>query len=288
MTLNNRSYLRGAKLILALQMTFTLLLVLCPSVVRAQSAGKPTSPDAPADRERSRKDAEISPTQAQPELGVLTITAPVINTTPGANFSVPITSGDTTGLGVASWQFDMIFDPAVIVPQANPILTTGTISDGMAFFTNVVGGNTLKVVFFTAGARVGGGVIFYVRFTAVGMVGNNSPLTWVNFMWNEGNPGQMSVPGQVNLVGPTAANASVRGRLLSTLGLPVPYVRVTLTDSHGVPRSAISSPFGYFEFTEVESGQTYVLSAEARQSVFSPRVIEVGSDIVDLEITADP
>ncbi|MEO6393535.1 MAG: cohesin domain-containing protein [Pyrinomonadaceae bacterium] len=288
--MNNRSFLRGAKFVFAMQMTLTLLLMLCPSTVRTQTARKRTSSNAPAtSREQSGSSrADSQATQAQPELAILTITAPFTSTTVGANFTIPATCGDTTGLGIVSWQFDLVFNPSVIVPQMNPISTAGTISDGMAFFTNVVGGNTLKVVFFAASNRVGGGVLFNFKFTAVGPLGSTSPLTWVNFMWNEGNPGANAVPGQVLIVGPTAANSSIRGRLVSPVGQAVPYTHVTLTDSHGIVRTALSNPFGYFEFTEVASGQSYVIGAETRRFVFAPRIIEVGSDLIDLEIVAEP
>src|ERR1035437_1125903 len=93
------------------------------------------------------------------------VTAPNVNELIGTNFSMPVTVSDTTGDGIIAFQFDLLYDPSVITPQANPIDTVGTISDGMSVTYNVPSPGLLKVVFFSATPRSGSGTLFKFKFT---------------------------------------------------------------------------------------------------------------------------
>jgi hypothetical protein len=262
-----------------------LLLVLfgtqfCPVSAQTTDAVAPVRSEGGIDRKGDSDADALAVT--------LNVVAPTMNTTPGSNISLPITVGNTTGLGVISYQFDLIYDPAVIVPQMVPVSITGTISDGMAVNYNPVSPGLLRVDAFTANNRVGAGILLYFKFTAVGSIGTSSPLTWSNFMFNEGDPMAAPANGQVTLAGPTAAGITITGRLLTSVSQPVALGRVTLTDVNGLPRTVVTNGFGYFSFTEVAAGQTFVISVVARQFTFSPRVITTDNDITDLDLIADP
>ncbi len=289
MALLQKMFLRGVRSSCAC-FVMVLFFGLPPAVsVSAQSPLKRRTRAVPASRPSlDRSSRPQVPSARQPELAILNVSAPTTNTTSGANFLIPVTCGNTTGLGVVSFQFDLIFDPAVIVPQMNPIQTFGTISDGMLPTYNVVGGNTLKVVFFTTTARTGAGTLFFFKFTAVGPIGSTSPLTWVNFMWNEGNPGALASPGQVHIVGPTAAGASLGGRVLSAFGQPVGKALVSVTDTHGNRFVSRSSPFGYFHFPDLPTGETYMVSVDSHAYRFGERVITLSGDLLELDLIADP
>lgn len=275
-----------------LSWTGIAILLLLPNaaslLAQSRSDGNLRAPSSAARRLGNAPRSGPRPKTNQPELATLTATAPNTNTVTGANFQIPVSVGDTTGLGVVSFQFDLVFNPAVIAPQVNPIGTTGTISDGMLPTFNVVGGNTLKVVFFTTTPRVGGGILFFFKFTAVGPAGSSSPLTWVNFMWNEGNPGPSAIPGQVHIVGPTAAGASVSGRLRTGFGQPVANCLVAITDTHGNRLATRSSPFGYFGFNDLPTGETYVLSVQDHSGHFPEQAFTLTGDLTDFDLTADP
>jgi hypothetical protein len=118
----------------------------------------------------------------------------------GSSFPVPVTVGDTTGKGIRSFQFDLLYDKDVIVPQANPIDSAGTISEGMGVSVNSSVPGVLRVVFFSSAHRTGAGTLFKFRFTALGADGAISPLTWQNFMFNEGDPAAAVTSGSVELV----------------------------------------------------------------------------------------
>jgi hypothetical protein len=87
-------------------------------------------------------------------------------------------------------------------------------------------------------------------------------------------------------VTPSAANVTVSGRVSTEGGRGISNARVTLTDSNGGTRTAITGTFGYYRFDEVESGQTYVISVISKRYQFSPRVISVTDEIAGLDFTA--
>ncbi|MEO6393534.1 MAG: cohesin domain-containing protein [Pyrinomonadaceae bacterium] len=225
---------------------------------------------------------------AVPEIANLSVTAPAVTALADQSITIPAKCGDTTGLNILAYQFDLRYDPAVITPQPDPISTVGTISEGMFATSNPVSPGLLKVVLFATTPRVGAGTLVNLKFTAVGPPGAVSPLTWVDFKWDEGNPGAIATNGQVRLLSPTVAGAVVRGRLLTATGQAVPNTRVNLIGINGGSRTVISSGFGYFEFAGVTAGQTYTITAEGRRFSFAPRVLTVGNDVTDFDLFADP
>ena len=89
---------------------------------------------------------------------------------------------------------------------------------------------------------------------------------------------------------PTSANVSVSGRVLTANGQGIRNARVTLTNSTGAPRTAVTSSFGYYRFDEVEVGQTYVVSVRSKRFRFASdtQVLSVNDEISDLTFTALP
>ncbi len=87
---------------------------------------------------------------------------------------------------------------------------------------------------------------------------------------------------------PTAAGVSVSGQIMTKDGRGIRNVRVMLTDSAGVTRNVISGPFGYFQFDDVPTGQSYVLSAQAKQYRFGTSLIHVDDNMSDIVLTGEP
>jgi len=94
---------------------------------------------------------------------------------------------------------------------------------------------------------------------------------------------------QPNLA-PTAANVSVSGQVLTASGQGIRNARMTLTNSTGTTRTAITSSFGYYSFDEVEVGQTYVVSVRSKRFQFAnnTQVVSVNDEITALTFTALP
>jgi uncharacterized delta-60 repeat protein len=89
-----------------------------------------------------------------------------------------------------------------------------------------------------------------------------------------------------NPIAPTAANVSIAGKVTDTNGRGVSRAVVMLTGSRGSVRQTITNPFGYYRFTEVEVGQTYILNVFSKQYQFAPQVVMVMDDIEDLNFFA--
>ena len=90
------------------------------------------------------------------------------------------------------------------------------------------------------------------------------------------------------VVGPTAANASISGRVLDATGNAVYGARLSMQNQEGVVVWAISNPFGYFRFENVQSGQSYVITAAHKRFAFAPRPVTVNEDVVGFDIIAEP
>ena len=84
---------------------------------------------------------------------------------------------------------------------------------------------------------------------------------------------------------PTAANVSVAGQVTDANGTGITRVRVTLTDMSGIAHTATTNAFGYFQFSEIPSGETYVVTAFHKSHTFSSQIINLNEEMLDLNLT---
>lgn len=66
-------------------------------------------------------------------------------------------------------------------------------------------------------------------------------------------------------VAPTAASASVGGRVLTADGFGISQARVMLTDQQGIERRVITNSFGYYRFDGVVVGAAYIFSVRHKR-----------------------
>ena len=71
---------------------------------------------------------------------------------------------------------------------------------------------------------------------------------------------------------PTSVNVSVGGRVLSAYGSGISNAVLSMTDSTGNIRRAVTSPFGYYSFVDVPTGHTYTLSVSDKRYNFTEPV----------------
>jgi len=103
-----------------------------------------------------------------------------------------------------------------------------------------------------------------------------------------GAPNMHTLIGLVGNNTPTAANASVSGRVVTTDGRGIRNVRVLLTLQNGEVRTVLSGSLGYYSFDEIEAGQTVVLSAMAKNFQFDSQVINITENISNIDLIALP
>ncbi|MEO6390934.1 MAG: carboxypeptidase regulatory-like domain-containing protein [Pyrinomonadaceae bacterium] len=88
---------------------------------------------------------------------------------------------------------------------------------------------------------------------------------------------------------PTAADATVSGRVTTASGQGIAMARLSLTAPGGEVFTAVTNAFGYYEFTRIPSGETCVISVTSRWHTFgnSVQVIEVNGAVSGVDFTAE-
>lgn len=86
------------------------------------------------------------------------------------------------------------------------------------------------------------------------------------------------------LAGPTAASATLTGRVLDPNGRPVVKAQVVLTDSTGAVRRTLSSPFGYYNFTDLPAAQLVVITVSGKGLVFTPIALTLAGQESNIDI----
>lgn len=90
-------------------------------------------------------------------------------------------------------------------------------------------------------------------------------------------------------VSPTSAEVNVGGRVTSADGAGIGNVLLTLIEQDGSTKTAVTNPFGYFQFNEVGVGQSVVVTITSKRFSFDPstRVVAVEDEIADLNFIAE-
>ena len=92
--------------------------------------------------------------------------------------------------------------------------------------------------------------------------------------------------GAKQVLNPSAASVSIGGRVFNQSGRGVSRALISLTDSNGIVRNAITNSFGYYRFTEVSACETYFLTARHKNYQFSPQVVSVNEALEELNFFA--
>ncbi|MBS1794016.1 MAG: VCBS repeat-containing protein [Acidobacteria bacterium] len=87
---------------------------------------------------------------------------------------------------------------------------------------------------------------------------------------------------------PTAANASISGRVLAPNGTGVYRARVSITSSNGQTRSVRTGIMGNYQIDNVNVGETYTINVDDKAYRFTPRLVTVSDSISDLDFVGTP
>lgn len=127
------------------------------------------------------------------------------------------------------------------------------------------------------------GTLYNFRFDS------NRPPTTMNAtvgFFKTGGPMNVAIQGPSPAV---AVNVSVSGRVSDSGGRPIGRVYVFIADSGGNIRTALTNPFGYFSFDNVQTGQSYTIGASSKRYDFpAPTVVAVNEQISNMSIVALP
>lgn len=89
---------------------------------------------------------------------------------------------------------------------------------------------------------------------------------------------------------PTAANVIIGGRVVNSSGRALSGVTILMNDASGNVKTAVTTPFGYYSFSDVPSGATYVVSARSKRFSFAQQsqVINVLDDMREVNFVGYP
>lgn len=228
----------------------------------------------------------LAPAAANLSIGAATVSA--------ANALVPIKL--SSNADTAAIQFTVNYDPAKLsIPNDAAIVNR---YPNTTFIINRNTPGKLGIVAYQPldGASVfpaGEAILFNINFA---VANGASGTTAINF---GGDPVPQAAsdqqaasvpvaaaPGTLTLLSPTAATASVGGRVFAdTRGLA--GATVYLTDQTGAVRAARTNPFGYYRFADVPAGSTYILAVVSKQYVFAPQVISINGDIDNMNFVPE-
>ena len=124
---------------------------------------------------------------------------PNLTSVAGKEIIVPVNVHGAWNKDVISYEFVLRYDPAVIMPLAEPVQITGTVSRGLTVSANAAEPGILRVAMYGPIPIDGNGILLNLRFMAVGTVGSVSPLTWERIIFNEGEPRVTAADGQIEL-----------------------------------------------------------------------------------------
>jgi hypothetical protein len=222
------------------------------------------------------------------ELKPVMIGVPELSALVNTEVIVPVEISDTTDKGIVAYQFELRYDPSVLEPSADPADLADTISSGYMVTVNAAERGLLRVVVFGTQPLSGAGRLINLRFNAIGNPGSASDLVWENLGLNEGGFDIRSTNGRVEVTASPSNNASIGGRVLSASGQPIKNARLTLTDTTGQTRIAITNGLGYYQFSGLQLGQTYTVHTSAKRHRFQDVTVSVTGEAVSLDIIAQP
>lgn len=88
---------------------------------------------------------------------------------------------------------------------------------------------------------------------------------------------------------PTAATVSVGGRVTTATGGGITNILMSLTDSSGQVRTARTGAEGYYNFTDIPAGETYVITATGKRFSFSQpsQVVNINEDMREVNFVGN-
>jgi hypothetical protein len=87
----------------------------------------------------------------------------------------------------------------------------------------------------------------------------------------------------VTVLAPTAASATISGRVLTSKGRGLPGATVVLTNQNGEVKYAVTNSRGYYRFADIEVGEDYFLSVKSKRYVFATQSISFIEELTDID-----
>ncbi len=140
----------------------------------------------------------------------VTVALPLVSASPGETLTIPVTVGDLTDRAVISYDFQVSYDPEVLLPLSPAYDITGTLSSSSLITPNADNSGHLIISAFQAVPLEGAGTLINLRFVVLGLNGQSTSLTFEDytdpntvfhpgFQFNEGIPASAPTNGSVTI-----------------------------------------------------------------------------------------
>lgn len=113
--------------------------------------------------------------------------------------TIPVSLENYDGQLITSFQFDLQYDPSVIVPGISPVDLTATLSEGFAYEVNAGEPGRLRVAVYGTNSIAGNGTLINLRMNTVGPLKSRTDLILGSAILNEGRPGITTQNGKLGI-----------------------------------------------------------------------------------------
>ena len=100
------------------------------------------------------------------------------------------------------------------------------------------------------------------------------------------------ISGAVNIVGrPTAANATLGGRIMTADGNGVKNAIIVLSGNHlPAPKMTRTGSLGYYSFDNLDTGESYIVTVNSKRYLFTApsRLVNLTDSVGDIDFVAEP
>lgn len=124
-----------------------------------------------------------------------------------------------------------------------------------------------------------------VTATACTATANDCSLGGAIINANANGTGADVIQFNINISAPTSSSVNVSGRVTS--GNRGYRAVVSITDSNGIVHTVLTNPFGYYRFTEVPAGETYIINVNHKRYQFNPslQILTIVEDTENINFT---
>ena len=219
-----------------------------------------------------------------PLAGAVAVSMPSLNAPLGSSITVPITIGNTTGLGINSYDLQITYNPLVVQPETPAYDATGTKSGSMLVTPNTDNSGHLVISAFQASFLSGAGTLINLKFTVVGTPGQSTPLVFEDytdpgslfhpgFNWNEGDPPAALTNGNITITAatPTFTPTATATNTSTATNTPTSTATNTATPTPTAPPT-ISGTITYGNALGNPPAPRYVSNVLVQSTAGSPTV----------------
>ena len=204
----------------------------------------------------------------------------------GTEVTIPLRIDNLAGRPVGSFQFDVVYDPAIAEPAQIAANVSDTLSSNLSVVSNTPTPGLLKVAVYGAFPATGDGIYANLKFTVRGAAGTSTPLTIQRFRLNSGIDEVMAVHGHLTVTAP-GNNATLRGHVLTSDGHGLRNAIVTVTSTLGQMLQTTSDSFGGYQFAGLAIGDTYTVNVRSKHYRFGSRVVSLMDSVTDVEMVGE-